>query len=247
MSAALKIALCILHYGNPSLTRRLHSQLLQNEPGCAPHVYVLDNAAPKPYQGAWLRQEVNGYWPGALNYGLQAFEQLGYTHLWFFNNDAYFISPPPYLGRTAGRLARMEKLLGRVGIYAPAVSLNPYHPQMVQNPAAQCRLVSYVDGIAPLVNLNCINSLGGLDAGDNIYGYGVDIWLGLRANQAGWAVVVDHQVALKHNYHSTAKTVAGFLAKAKQAEHEYLTQRLGPDYPNIIKTQQEQWQEITSL
>lgn len=52
MASAYKIGLCILHYGNPALTRRLHQQLLQGEPGSingvAPNVYVLDNAAPTP-------------------------------------------------------------------------------------------------------------------------------------------------------------------------------------------------------
>ena len=251
MASAYKIGLCILHYGNPALTRRLHQQLLQGEPGSingvAPNVYVLDNAAPTPYENAWQRLDENIYWPGALNYALLPFKKMGYTHLWFFNNDAYFISKAPYLERTAGRLAQMEKILGRVGVYAPSVPLNPYHPQMVVNPAAQCRVVSYVDGIAPLLNLECVSSIGGLDAGANTYGYGVDIWLGLRAKQAGWGVLVDHQVSVKHIYHSTAKTVDGFLAQAAQAEQVYLTQRLGPDYKNIIKTQQEQWQDVTSL
>lgn len=269
MASEYKIALCILHYGEPALTQRLHQQLLQAELGNAgvnvgatattatnfqgstyakaSHVYVLDNAAPKAYEHAWQRLKQNIYWPGALNYALLAFKEMGYTHLWFFNNDAYFTSKAPYLGRSSGRLAQMEKLLGRVGIYAPSVPLNPYHPQMVVNPAAQCRVVNYVDGIAPLLNLDCVSSIGGLDVGANIYGYGVDIWLGLRAKQAGWGVLVDHQVCVKHIYHSTAKKVDGFLAQAAQAERDYLTQRLGPNYMNIIKIQQEQWQDIPSL
>lgn len=242
-----KIAVCILHYGDPGLTRRLEHQFLNSDPGTSEHVYVLDNAAPVAYEGAWIRKSENLYWTGALCFALQEFRQMGYTHLWFFNNDAYFLSKPPYIKRTAGRLERMENLLGKVGIYAPAVTANPYHPQMVQNQEFQCRLISYADGIAPLVNLTCVEEVGGLDVGDNIYGYGVDVWFSLKVKEAGWNVLLDHQVLIKHNYHATAKKTDGFLEKAAIAEHEFLTERLGPDFRQTLKQLQEQWQDVKNL
>ena len=237
-----KIAACILHYGDPALTGRLYGQLKAE-----PDVYVLDNAAPEPFPGAWKRLEENLFWAGALAWALREFEGMGYTHLWFFNNDAYFLSRPPYLKTSAVRLARMELALGRVGIYAPAVSASPYHPQMVQNENSQYRSVAVLDGIAPLVNFKCIGEIGGLDAADNPYGYGVDLWMSVRAREAGWSLVVDNQVLLRHSYHATARKVDGFMDKAAEAERRFLQARLGVDYKNFIREQQKQCREITIL
>ena len=233
-----RIMICILHYGDLALTRRLHRQMLEADPAWAEHVRVLDNAAPQAYAEAWKRLPENIYWSGALEFALAQAGREGYSHLWFFNNDVIFTSEPPYLTRAAERLARLEKIRGPVGIYAPAVERNPYHAQMIRNPAAQWRRVAYVDGIAPLFSLAAAQDAGGLDAGENIYGYGLDIWLSLRVARAGWPVLVDHQTALRHSYHATARRVEGFLSRAAEAEKIFLAERLGPDYKDQIKALQ---------
>lgn len=256
-----RIMICILHYGDPALTRRLHRQLLVADPAWAAHIRVLDNAAPQGYGGAcgegetallevdkelagvWKRLPENVYWTGALKFALERARQDGYSHLWFFNNDVVFTSAPPYLARAAERLRRLEAICGPVGVYAPAVERNPYHAQMVCNPAAQWRRAAYVDGIAPLLSLAAVQAVGGLDAGGNIYGYGVDIWLSLRISRAGWPVLVDHQVALKHHYHSTAKRMEGFLTTAAAVEKVFLTERLGVDYKKQIKALQQDYRD----
>lgn len=237
-----KLAVCILHYGSPSLTARVYGQLRAE-----PDVFVLDNAAPEPFPGAWLRLPENLYWAGALDWAVTRFAAAGYTHLWFLNNDAYFLSRRPILRTVIGRLARMEQVLGRVGVYAPAVSVSPYHPQMLANPAVQCRAAAFVDGIAPLLNLQCVQEIGGVDAADNPRGYGVDIWLSLRANRAGWLVLVDNQVLIRHNYHSTAGEIPGFLERAALAEARFLGRRLGPDYQHQIQELQSECREISNL
>ena len=245
------ILACILHYGNPDLTRRLHRQMLDADPTQAAHIRVLDNAAPQPYSGiavagipleltkVWERLPENIYWTGAFEFALARAREEGYSHLWFLNNDVLFTSAPPYFTRATERLCRLQGLCNPVGIYAPAVERNPYHPQMVRNAAAQWRRVAYVDGIAPLVNLEAVDAVAGLDIGGNIYGYGVDIWLSLRMSRAGWAVLVDHQVAVKHHYHATARRVEGFLDLAARAENAFLTERLGLDYKDQIKALQQ--------
>ena len=256
-----RIMICILHYGDPALTRRLHRQMLAADPRWAAHIRVLDNAAPQSYDrayaegetvapgvdkeltGVWRRLPENVYWPGALQFAVGQAGQGGYSHLWFFNNDVVFISAPPYLARAAERLQRLEAICGPVGVYAPAVERNPYHEQMVCNPVAQWRRVVYVDGIAPLLNLAAVKAVGGIDAGGNIYGYGVDIWLSLRIARAGWPVLVDHQVALKHHYHSTARRLDGFLSAAGSAEQAFLTERLGMDYKEQIKALQRDYRD----
>lgn len=233
-SSLSRVATVILHYGDPALARRLEEQLHTTDPSEAEHIFVLDNHAPEQYPHAWQRTEQNLYWAGALQYTLEAMEEKGYTHVWFMNNDVYFITPAPVIARARARLHRLDTTIGPVGIYTPAVTVNPYHPQMVQNEKAQYRTVRYADGIAPLITLQCWRELGGVDYADNAYGYGVDTWLSLSADRAGWHVVVDHQVAVRHTYHSTAKKVTGFLERAAHAEHAYFTKRLGAGYRDYL-------------
>lgn len=239
----MRLAVCILHYGDENLTRGLHTQFLEADPDFASDVFVLDNAAPKPYPGAWKRLEANLFWGGALAWALDAFGEAGYTHLWFCNNDALFASPPPYVSRALLRIKRLEKQ-GRVGLYSPAVTVNPYHKQMAVQTASACRKAAYLDGIAPVINLACAKEVGGADLGDNPYGYGVDIWLSLRAAKSGWSVWVDDLLVLRHKYHCVAKEVDGFLAVAAEAENIYLTKRLGANWREALIGMQT-WREET--
>ena len=229
-----RIATVILHYGDPALARQLDTQLKAADPAEAEHIFVLDNHAHDRYLGAWHRTEENLYWAGALLFTLEAMEKKGYTHVWFLNNDVLFLTPAPIVGRVKARLTRLQKSIGQVGVYAPAVTGNPYHPQMIQNEQAQYRKVMFADGIAPLLNIECMHAIGGVDIGENVYGYGVETWLSLCAHNAGWPVIVDHQVLVRHTYHSTAKRVDGFLQRAAQAEHIYFTQRLGQNYKTLL-------------
>lgn len=251
-SCPMKIAIVILHYGKAALTQRLQSQILQSDPDVAADLFVLDNCAPEQYPLAWHRTQTNLYWAGALDFALKDRGEAGYTHVWFLNNDVLFASTPPFVKRAAGRLARMNTVFGKqqrgaVGIYAPAVLSNPYHPQMVRSEGMQYRTVAYVDGIAPLISVECWKTLGGVDFADNPYGYGVDVWFSLCASKAGWQVVVDHEVAVKHIYHSTAREISGFMQTAAQAESAYLTARLGVDYKAQIDLLKNRWQDSVTL
>jgi GT2 family glycosyltransferase len=228
------LAVVILHYGPAERTRALHRQLLDADPDWSERIRVLDNAAPEPYPGAWLRTEENRYWAGAFGLALDRCAAEGFSHLWFLNNDLRFDGPAPYVARAWGRLAHMAKSLGRVGVYTPSVLASPYHPQMVRREGSQQRLVPYVDGIAPLVDVDCVRAAGGLDCEGNAYGYGVDVWLSLRVGRAGFGVVVDDQVSVRHKYHSTAREVDGFLSRAAQAEDAYLRARLGDDWREAL-------------
>lgn len=228
-----RLAVVILHYGEPDLTARLHHQLLASDPDW-PDLFVLDNAAPKPYPDAWARLPENLYWAGALADTAERLEDDGFTHLWFLNNDLIFDCKPPILTTAWQRFLRLEKTLGKLGAYSPAALRNPYHPQMVQAPDRQYRRVTYLDGIAPLLNLECVRSIGGVDFTDNPYGYGVDIALTMAAHTAGWPLVVDHQIAIRHTYHSTARSIDGFLKKAAQAEDAYMRRKVGNDWRDRV-------------
>lgn len=250
------IATVVLHYGDPALAAGLAASLRRADPDHADRVLVLDNAAPVPAAGAWRRLPENLFWGGALEHCLDAARDMGCTHLWFLNNDISFATRPPLVARAALRMARMGRVLterglggpkGRVGVYAPAVERNPYHPQMVRAEGAQYRRVALVDGIAPLVDLECAREVGGADCADNPRGYGVDVWLSLRAHRAGWPVVVDHQLVVRHRYHTTARGVEGFLDAAARAEHEYMTRRLGPAWRAEVAQLQRQWTDETTL
>lgn len=229
-----QFALVILHYGDPGLTARLHRQLASAEPGWSDRIFVLDNAAPQPYPDAWRRLKENIYWAGALEYAVDTFGAQGVRKLWFVNNDILFASAPPYIGRALARLERLEATGTPVGCWVPAVRSNPYHPQMVADPRVQVSEVALVDGIAPLLDLSAVIAAGGVDLQDNPYGYGVDIMLSRRIIEAGYRLVVDHQVIIRHTYHATARTVDGFMDKASRAEANYLASRLGPRYQDEL-------------
>jgi GT2 family glycosyltransferase len=79
-----------------------------------------------------------------------------------------------------------------------------------------------------VVSLDCVDAVGGLDIGGNARGYGVDVWLSVRASSMGWPVVVDHGLEVRHDYHTTAARIPGFLDEAAADEHRYLSARMGP-------------------
>jgi GT2 family glycosyltransferase len=250
----IRLFVVVLHYGDPALTRRVVHEL---ESGAREGtlVHVLDNAAPLPYEGsgAIRRLPENLFWAGGFAAALDWARKEEATHLWFCNNDIRFTSDPPHAARLIARMERMAGKLGRLpGVYAPAVTRNPYHPQMVRREGVAFSRVSCVDGIAPVVALDCVEALGGpdamdaLDAADNPRGYGVDVWLSLRASRAGWPVVVDHGLVVRHEYHTTARSVPGFMTEAAQDEDKYLAARLGPDWRERLKTLQD-WQDEASL
>lgn len=244
-SPAEKLVAIILHYGKTAVTRRLHEQILASDPGS--DVRVLDNAAPEPYPGAWLRLPENRYWAGALDFCARQVRSEGASHLWFMNNDIYFLSRPPHLARAWSRLNLLRQRLGGIGLYSPAVDKDPYHPQMVAAPGLQYRSVRLMDGIAPIFDLDCLKDVGGVDMEGNPFGYGVDLVLSLRAAERGWALVVDQQVVLRHVHHSTARTVPGFMEQAARAEAAYLAARLGPGYRERIEALKVEHQDCTSL
>lgn len=237
MLPEIRLLTVVLHYGSAVMTRSVVDALSQ---GAAPHtLLVLDNAAPEAYAGA-VRLPSNIFWGGALDTALTMAREGRYTHVWFCNNDIRFVSPVPHIPRVLGRLTYAHKVLGQpVGLWAPAVSRNPYHPHMVRDAGAECSTVSYVDGIAPVITLACVDALGGLDAADNLRGYGLDVWLSLRAHQAGWPVVVDHHVCIKHDYHTTAHSVDGFMGQAAADEHAYMSARLGDNWRAVVNSFQE--------
>ncbi|TVR01909.1 MAG: hypothetical protein EA399_01145 [Desulfovibrionales bacterium] len=233
----------ILHYGRPEVTRRLHRQLLDSDPGWGERVMVLDNHSPEPYQQAWRRLEANLFWAGALEYVLGLALENGWSHVWFLNNDAFFISRPPFLERAWQRFQCIEQRIGPVGIYSPTFEHHPYHPQMVADTARAYRHVAVVDGVAPLISLQCWQALGGLDCAENLFGYGVDVWFSLRAFRAGWPVVVDHQIRMRHVYHSAARDTPGFLETAARLEQKYLSARLGSDHARVLRKAQNTFTE----
>jgi hypothetical protein len=228
----MKLFTVILHYGPVERTASLHRQLLAADP--EEDILVFDNASPEAYSGAWERSGRNLYWAGAFERVMQSLAEQGASHVWFLNNDLCFVTKAPLIGRARVRLGRAERLVGRVGVYSPAATSNPYHPQMVERPGGQFSQVRYVDGIAPLISVEFWRRAGGIDLGGNPFGYGVDVWFSSRTREHGFSCVVDHQVVVRHAYHSTAREVDGFLVRAAEAESVYLAERLGPEYRRVV-------------
>lgn len=223
----MKPVVVILHYADPEVTRALHRQLLAADKNSAQDILVLDNHSPLPYPGAWRRLERNLYWGGALAYCLDLFQAAGRTHLWFLNNDITFLCRPPILERALQRLRALEKRCGPVGIYSPAVTHNVYHPQMAADATLQFRQVSLIDGIAPLLRLDAVTAAGGLDAADNPIGYGADLWLSHRVRRAGFHLMVDHQVQIRHAFHKAAGDDPRFWQAAHAQEDAFFARTFG--------------------
>lgn len=221
----------ILHYGDPRSTARLYGQLAAQSGGM--DVRVLDNAAPEAFGGAWKRLPENVYWAGALSRTLVEAEAEGFSHLWFLNNDIVFLRSGPLVGYAWHRLGQIEARSGRIAVYSPSVTANPYHRQMERLEGGNYRTVSYVDGIAPLISLDYWREAG-LDVAGNPIGYGVDVFFSLQAPRLGWSLVVDHTVVMRHRYHETARSVPGFMDEAARQEHAFLNARLGPDHRRTL-------------
>lgn len=228
----MRLVTVILHYGPVERTAPLHRQLLAADP--EEDIRVFDNAASEAYPGAWARAESNLFWAGAFEHVMWTLAEQGASHVWFLNNDLRFVSKAPLIGRARIRLGRAERLEGPAGVYSPAATSNPYHPQMVERPDWQFSLVRYVDGIAPLVSVEYWRRAGGIDFGANPFGYGVDIWFSSRARDHGFSCVVDHQLVVRHAYHSSAREEDGFLARAAEAESAYLSDRMGLGYKDAV-------------
>ncbi len=220
----------ILHYGDPRSTARVHGQLAAGPGG---EVRVLDNFAPVPYPRAWTRLDKNLYWTGALARMLTRAEAEGFTHLWFLNNDITFLRAGALVGYAWHRLRRIEARVGRVAIYSPSVTSNPYHRHMERLDGGDFRSVSYVDGIAPLISLAYWREAG-LDWEGNPLGYGVDVWFSLQASRLGWSLVVDHTLVMRHRYHETARSIPGFLDEAARQERAFLHARLGANHRQTL-------------
>ena len=236
----MKTAICILHYGDAGRTEKLCAALQRGDEDAT--ILVLDNASPEPFPGAWVRLPENLYWAGALAWCLEALEQEGFSHVWFCNNDIMPVSAPPFLKRMQARMEKLQKS-GKVGIISPSFSSNPYHEQMVHRFGGYCVKAVYVDGIAPFISLECVRRVGGVDFGENIYGYGVDVWLSYRASKSGWGVFVDHSLLFRHHYHTEAVKKDGFMALAAKAEDNFMRARLGEDWREKLQRFQglEKW------
>ncbi|WP_051693787.1 hypothetical protein [Desulfohalovibrio reitneri] len=241
------LAVVILHYGDPAVTSALHRQLLDTDPAWADRIHVLDNAAPQPYPDAWKRLPENIYWKGGLEFCLDHFRKAGCSHLWFLNNDLTFRCPPPVIERAWQRLRVLDRALGEVGAYHPALTHNVYHPQMAQDGRLQVSRVRLLDGVAPLLNLAAVERAGGLDAPDNPVGYGVELWLSHRLDMLGYPLVVDHQVWARHAYHKAAGNDERFWKLAHACQDVFLKRTFGEDARERIKALQEQREDFAAM
>lgn len=233
------LGVVVLHYGDPQRTARLAAQM---EEGLASGVVrVLDNAAPMPFAGAWVRLPENRFWGGALVWAAQRMRQEGFSHLWFVNDDLTWMTPRPIV-RAWARLGKISAAVGPVAVYSPAFTAHPYHPQMVVRRDGDFRTVRFCDGVAPIMHLDFLATCG-VHWEDNLPGYGVDVVLSARAVDLGWQVVVDHQVVARHVFHASARRDPQFLERAARLEAAFLTRYLGPNFREVLQRWSAEMQE----
>lgn len=244
----MSICVVILHYGNPALSLELARTLRMADAARSAHIRIFDNAAPSPCPDAFARAEQNLFWGGALCRCLELAEQEGFSHLWFLNNDIRFLSPPSLTALEA-RIARLDKAFARpVGLWSPAVAVNPYHPHMCPSGELHAlRRVRLLDCVAPLLRLEAVQDAGGLDSHDNPKGYGTDMWLSWRVSEKGWPVLVDQDIVIRHRPHTSAKGIAGFLEEAAVDEADFCARRFGPHWRTLLKAQKERDSQPAAL
>lgn len=245
----MRIATIILHYGNPKLTEKVYRALCEKTSQSdivESSIFVFDNASQVPYPNAWKRSSSNLYWAGALSYCFLLVKEMGFTHLWFLNNDITFIGNGSYLAKAYASIQRIERVTGKlVGIWSPSLMYNSYHPQMCNRKDFSYSQVKLIDGVAALYNLTCLDSIGGIDALDNLYGYGVDLWISIRSDRKGWLLVVDHSMVIRHIQHGSAKNIKGFIETAAFSEEVFFRKRLGIEWKQQIESMKEQYSSFT--
>jgi GT2 family glycosyltransferase len=194
-------------YGQHQYTHALVQDL---ERECADYL-IVDNGGDYPAIGneRVIRPGRNLGWAGGSDLGFRIAFSEGYSHAMTLNNDTR-ISP----GFVEALLDR--RLPDNAGIIGPAIdhgfpsAESDGKPRAADySPRQVYREVPAVEGTALALSRECWRAIGGLDLHTfRRYGWGIDLDLALRAQDAGFSVVVTEMAYINHFGHKTA--VANF-------------------------------------
>jgi GT2 family glycosyltransferase len=191
-------------------------------------IWVVDNRGDYRQTGSEqvIRPNTNLGWLGGTNAGIAAAREAGaYTHLLLVNNDV----------RLTGDLVQ-GLLSARADLAAPTYDGFWNH----QHTRAPSGVVNYrgvglrwrapfVDGTCLLVTTALLDLIGCLDPVFEPYGWGAELDLGIKANQAGRRVVITDAAFVEHVGEATAAGVhgAGYGLRARAHMYAVLNSRYG--------------------
>jgi GT2 family glycosyltransferase len=172
---------------------------------------IVDNGGDYPAIGKErvIRPGRNLGWAGGSDLGFRIAFSEGYSHAMTLNNDTR-ISP----GFVDALLDR--RLPDNAGIIGPAIDHGFPAAESDEKPHAAhysprqvYREVPAVEGTALALSRGCWQAIGGLDLYTfRRYGWGIDLDLALRAQDAGFSLIVTEMAYINHFGHKTA--VANF-------------------------------------
>jgi GT2 family glycosyltransferase len=197
----------VLVRDTPDLAAAMRRQL--------PGVRVIDNGSVRPIKDAWLRLDENRYFSGGWNAAVQAVdEEAAYDWVWLLNSDVTNASElmMTTLVDTALEIA--------VPVISPAVRNSVW-------PIMQSRWIrrdTFVDFVAPVVNVRWFIASGGFDT--NLPGWGSDIDLCYRTAQDDKAV--NGHLEVQHPYGTTSRRLGDRTMYDINATRSYLTKKHGP-------------------
>ena len=133
----------------------------------------------------------NVYYTGCLRAASEYAMKEGYSHVWIWASDVDCSEPAK-----AVRLCRETFAHTPADVYAPSADYS-FHPQMAPRPGLGLKRVTFTDGFcfaarSELIARACDDFKG------CVYGFGVDIQLGMLARKRHRHVYVDHRYQVDH-------------------------------------------------
>ena len=157
----------------------------------------------------------NVYYSGLVNAAYQELsDRPNHAILYFICSDVRF---DDFASTIAYAKSAFED--PQVGVYAPSVNISG-HPQMLCHQTGDLRPVVFVEGICFAVRLSLLEQLCPINTEVNYLGWGLDVYLGFLAMQAGLTSVVDDRLTIYHQADCGYDT-----AQARQQRDRWIAQQ----------------------
>ena len=184
---------------------------------------IVDNGGDYPAIGKErvVKPGKNLGWAGGSDLGFRIAFSEGYSHAMTLNNDTR-------ISRGFVEALLDRRLPGNAGIIGPVIDHGFPSAESAEKPHAAdylprevYREVPAVEGTALALSRECWQSIGGLDLYTfRRYGWGIDLDLALRAQDAGFPLCITEMAYINHFGHKTAAANFGRRRYEQQANFE---------------------------
>jgi GT2 family glycosyltransferase len=223
------IAIIVLNYNTPDLTRKLAHWLRTELEYPEKAVFVVDNGSVPEYEGAELQLPLNLGFTKGMHEGYQFARKCGsFDAFWFLNSDMIFSAEGrDSLKKLAETLFSDESFAQISPVY------NSDHPHMRQA-ASAAQVVPWLEPTCTLIKASTIEKVGFWDL-DFTLGWGVDYDYGYRIRQAGLHSVLTNRVEL-HHLSKASQTDRNAYGRNAQLEMDtVMARKYGRDWIRITK------------